>query len=228
MLQPDASLPEVPARPAPWNLHGSGWIVALRLPPRHPARDAFLPAELAGRVRGRLAFLVYADYADSACGPYRELLFVPGTLPCGDGRRHPGISRIVVSTWDSVVNGRRNWGIPKDRADFTVERDGGETRVRVDSDGRELCELRFAARVGFPALPVNGALLPARLRTLAQRHLGRTYYTAPVARGRIRPGRLLHWRFDAALFPDLADATVLAVLQAESFRMTFPPARVAG
>lgn len=227
MLQPDASLPDVPSRPAPWSLHGTGWIVALRLPPGDPAREAFLPAEFAGRVRGRLAFLVYADYADSACGPYRELLFVPGTLPCGDGRRHHGISRIVVSTWDSVVNGRRNWGIPKDRADFTVAQTGPATCVRVDSDGRELCELRFAARGAVPMLPVNGAWLPARLRTLAQRRHGRTYYCTPEARGRIRPGRLLGWRFDASLFPDLAQAAVLAVLQVESFRMSFPPARIA-
>ena len=225
MLQSDARLPVVPSRPAPWNLLGTGWIVALRLRPGDPARDAFLPAEFAGRVRGRLAFLVYADYADSPCGPYRELLFVPGTLPCGDGRRHHSISRIVVSTWDSVVNGRRNWGIPKDRADFTVAPSGGETRVHIDCDGRELCELRFAARAALPAMPVNGAWLPACLRTLAQRRHGRTYYCAPEARGRIRPGRLLAWRFDAALFPDLGQAAVLAVLQVESFQMTFPPAR---
>ena len=229
MLQPDASLPDVPLRPAPWDLRGSGWIVALRLPPGSPARDAFLPAELAGRGRSPASFLMYVDYAESGCGPYRELLFIPGSLPFEDGRRHLTIGRILVSTWDSVVNGRNNWGIPKDRADFEIERPAGagrDERIRVTSDGREVCELRFAAARLAPPLPVSGGLVPERLRTLAQNLRGRTYYYAPEARGRVRPGRLLSWRFDAKLFPDLAAAAVIAVAKVDSFRMRFPVARI--
>jgi len=229
VLQPDASLPDVPLRPAPWDLRGSGWIVALRLPPGSPARDAFLPAELAGRGRSPASFLMYVDYAESGCGPYRELLFIPGSLPFEDGRRHLTIGRILVSTWDSVVNGRNNWGIPKDRADFEIERPAGngrDERIRVTSDGHEVCELHFAAPRLAPPLPVSGGLLPERLRTLAQNLRGRTYYYAPEARGRVRPGRLLSWRFDAKLFPDLAAAAVIAVAKVDSFRMRFPVARI--
>jgi hypothetical protein len=231
MLQPDASLPAVPLCPAPWQLRGSAWIVALKLPPGAAARDAFLPPGLAGRGRGLASYLMFVDYVESGCGPYRELLFIPGVFPFGDGRRHLTISRILVSTWDSVVNGRNNWGIPKDRADFEFEPglDGGrEDRIRVVSEGREVCELRLATLRFAPPLPVRGGLLPARLRTLAQSFRGRTYYYAPSAGGRIRPGRLLSWRFDAALFPDLAAAPVLAAFKVESFRMTFPVADVAG
>jgi hypothetical protein len=121
---------------------------------------------------------MYVDYAESGCGPYRELLFIPGAFPF--------------------------------------------------SDGREVCELRFATLRFAPPLPVQGALLPARLRTLAQSFRGRTYYYAPSASGRVRPGRLLSWRFDTGLFPDLAAVPVLAALKVESFRMTFPVAAVTG
>jgi len=229
MLQPDSSLPSVPLRPAPWDLRGSGWIVALKLPAQHPAHDAFLPGELAGSGRGLASYLMYVDYADSGCGPYRELLFIPGAFPFPDGRRHLSISRILVSTWDSVVNGRNNWGIPKDRADFDVApdaADGREACVRVTSDGREVCELRFGALRLAPPLPVHSAVVPAPLRTLAQHFRGHTYYYAPEARGWVRPGRLLSWRFNAELFPDLAGAAVVAALQVGSFRMRFPVARV--
>jgi hypothetical protein len=229
MLQPDATLPQVPLHPAPWQLRGSAWIVALKLSPDAAARDAFLPPELAGRGRGLASFLMYVDYAESGCGPYQELLFIPGAFPFGDGRRHLTISRILVSTWDSVVNGRDNWGIPKDRADFAVERAGShgrEERVRVACEGRESCELRFAPLRLAPPLPVHGGLLPVALRTLAQRFRGRTYYYAPEARGWVRPGRLLSWRFDPALFPDLAGAAVVAACKVESFRMKFPVARL--
>lgn len=229
MLQPDDMLPEVALHPAPWELRGSGWIVALRLPPGSPARDAFLPPGLAGRGGGFAAYLMYVDYVQSPCGPYRELLFIPGAFRFGDGRRHLSIGRILVSTWDSVVNGRNNWGISKDRADFAVATggpDAGGECVRVTSDGRELCELRFAPLRLAPSLPVSAGLLPAGLRTLAQQFRGRTYYYAPAAKGRVRPGRLVSWRFDATLFPDLAGAAVLAALKVESFRMNFPVATV--
>lgn len=230
MLQADAELPEVAPRPAPWALRGSGWIVALRLPAADPARDAFLPPELTGRARGVASFLMYVDYAESGCGPYRELLFIPGTLPFADGRNHLSISRILVSTWESVVNGRANWGIPKDRADFAVEQggaNGSTTRVRVTSGAREVCELDFGRARLAPALPVTTALVPSGLRTLAQRLRGRTHYYAPQARGWVRPGRLRSWRFDAGLFPDLAGAKVLATVEVVSFRLTFPEACVA-
>jgi hypothetical protein len=226
MLQTDASLPEVPLRPAPWELRGSGWIVLLRLPPGSPAREEFLPAELAGRGRHPFSTLMFVDYAESGCGPYRELLFVPGVFPFPDGRRYPTVGRILVSTWDSVVNGRNNWGIPKDRADFAVEQVGGTTRVQVTSEGRELAELHFERSRWAPTLPVAAGWLPAGWRSLAQWFRGRAYYYAPGASGRVRPGRLAAWRFGPGLFPDLAGARVLLVQEVVSFRMTFPVATI--
>ena len=226
MLQPDSSLPEVPRHPAPWDLRGSGWIVALKLARDDPARNAFVPGEIAGRGRGLVSYLMYVDYRESACGPYRELLFLPGAFPFGDGRRHPSISRILVSTWKSVVNGRANWGIGKDRADFDVESATTGLRLRVTVGGREACELEFARPRIAPSLPLATGWLPRGLRTLAQRHDGHTFYYAPEARGLIRPGRLASRRFDPDLFPDLSAATVLATFAVTTFRMHFPVARV--
>jgi hypothetical protein len=231
MFQSNDELPAVPHRPAPWRLQGSAWIVACRLPEGSPARGAFLPADLAGQGRGRFALLLYVDYANSGCGPYRELLFIPGSYPFEDGRRHFTISRIVVSTWDSVVNGRANWGIPKDRADFEVRVDPANPReesivVRAE-DGREMCALRLAVTRFAPRLPVPGFLVPEGLRTLAQRFGGKTYYYAPASSGWLRPGRLLEWWFDPELFPDLRAGSVAGVFKVESFRLTFPLAKVA-
>jgi hypothetical protein len=229
MLQPDDKLPEAPEAPAPWQLEGTGWIVALRLASGSPVRDAFLPRELKGRGRGFVSFLMYVDYQRSGCGPYRELLFIPGTFPFDDGRRHLCISRILVSTWESVVNGRKNWGIPKDRADFEVTYavgGGREDRIDVSSDGRHLCSLRFEVSPIPVRFPVSTGLMPRTSAVLAQRYQEHTYYYAPEARGRVRPGRVLDWRFDSLLFPDLSDAIVIGAFKAESFQMTFPKARV--
>ncbi|HSQ69793.1 MAG TPA: hypothetical protein VLM41_06880 [Steroidobacteraceae bacterium] len=229
MLQPDEKLPEVARHPAPWDLQGRGWVMALKLPADSPARDAFLPEELAGRGRALASLLMFVDYRSSPCGPYRELLFIPGAFPFGDGRRHFTISRILVSTWESVANGRRNWGIPKDQADFEIQYGTAPAaidRFRVTSEGRQLCALELRVLRGMPRLPVPGALVPQRLRTLAQRYRGQDYYYAPQANGWVRPGRLLSWQFDGELFPDLRAAAVIAALRVEDFRMRFPVARI--
>jgi hypothetical protein len=163
-------------------------------------------------------------YDAAPCGPYRELLFIPGTLNFGDAR-YPSISRILVSTWESVVNGRVNWGIPKDRASFDWVRADGADRWRVTNEGRELCAIEFTTATG-PRLPLRSSWTPGKLGTLAQRLDGRTYYCRPEATGSLRLCRVRHWQFDAELFPDLSRGTVLAALRIEDFRMVFPVARV--
>ena len=164
------------------------------------------------------------DYTQAPCGPYRELLFVPGLLRFEDGKRHLSISRIVVSTWESVVNGRANWGIPKDCADFRIAT-GATTKVDVSHGAREFCALEFERARG-PAVPINTGWLPQRWLTLAQRMGEHTYYYTPSARGSLRLSRLVAWRFDPGLFPDLRAAHVLATLRIERFEMKFPLARV--
>jgi hypothetical protein len=224
MLQPYESLPDATPVPAPWSLRGHAWMVALRLPVGDPARTAFVPPDLRATVRSVVSLLMCVVYDEAPCGPYRELLFIPGTMDFGGGR-HPSISRILVSTWDSVVNGRSNWGIPKDRADFDWARTDGGDRWRVTSDGRELCSLEFTEPTGV-RLPLRSSWVPRKLGTLAQRFDGRTYYYRPEATGKLRLCRVRQWRFDPVLFPDLSRATVLTALRIEGFRMVFPVARI--
>ena len=140
--------PETPRVAAPWSLRGGGWIVLLRLPRRSAARTAYLPPSLQSSLRAAISALVCVEYVSAPCGAYRELLLVPGTMRFPDGRRHASISRILVSTWASVVNGRANWGIPKDRAEFDITRDADTERFRVADGDRELCRLDFEAPRG--------------------------------------------------------------------------------
>lgn len=226
MFQRDEDLPEMPPTPAPWSLRGHGWIVLLHLPARDEARSAFVPTELRRSVRAPLSVLACVEYAEAPCGAYREVLFIPGSMRFGDGRRHLSISRIVVSTWASVVSGRANWGIPKDRADIAFERGPDGDRVVVSDNGRECCVLEFG-QASAPRLGLRTRWLPRSWQTLAQRYRGRTYVYRPEATGSVRPCFLRRWRFDGARFPDLERATVLAALRVEDFAMTFPVADVA-
>ncbi len=202
-------------------------MVALRLPAGDPARTAFVPADLRATVKSAFSVLMCVAYDEAPCGPYRELLFIPGTMNFGDAR-HPSISRILVSTWDSVVNGRSNWGIPKDRADFDWTRSDDRRPLARDQRRQGVVLARIHRADGRATAAAARPGCPRRLGTLAQRQDGRTYYYRPEATGSLRLCRLRRWRFDPELFPDLSRATVLTAVRIEGFRMVFPVARVVG
>lgn len=218
------NLPVVPMAPAPWHLKGQGYILAIRLPEAFLDNESFLPDSLRSTRRGRMAYVMFVDYSQSDAGPYHELLYIPGSLAFGQ-KRHLSISKIYVSTWDSVVNGHENWGIPKERCDFQV-RYGvkGVDEVRLLRDGEVIAELDFRPRL--LRLPFDGRLVPARFRTLAQHFKGREFVYIPVAKGHIKPASLVRSRFDSRYFPDISQGAVVACVKVTDFDMTFPVATV--
>jgi hypothetical protein len=224
VLEADHTLPQVPRAPAPWQLEGSAYVLLVNMPEQVLDQAAFVPASLAGKRKSRMSVVMWVDYRKSNAGPYRELLMVPGTFATDEGTYH-SISRIFVSTYDSVVNGRANWGIPKDRADFSAEpaADGGE-HLRAGRDGHVFAELNV--RAFGPTLPVRSWLLPPRMLTLVQHWRGQSYRLTLKARGVMRMAKLQSWRFDPQYFPDLARGRVLAAAHLPRFEMEFPVAEL--
>ncbi len=216
---------DIALAPAPWDLSGQGYIVAVRLPREVLEQGSFLPPGLRRVGRSRLAYLMFVDYSNSDVGPYHELLYIPGVLDFGR-RRNLSISRIFVSSWASVVNGENNWGIPKDRCDFAVDygADGVDRVACTAADGTAFAELELQAR--GPRLPAPGHWVPRKLRTLSQLREGKVYSYAPEARGHVRFARVRNWRFDARYFPDLARGEVVSAMKITDFRMIFPVAEV--
>ncbi|BGP40057.1 hypothetical protein JCM10449v2_004015 [Rhodotorula kratochvilovae] len=127
----------IPACPAPWSLTGEAWILPLYTPfsttPIPLPTGSYAPleqgskADLSARFHGGVGMVLIVRYATSDAGPYDELMYVPGLFSRPAEAKKAGekpeysfvITRIYVSTDASVKNGRRNWGIPKYRADFT-------------------------------------------------------------------------------------------------------------
>jgi hypothetical protein len=217
-------LPVVPSKPAPWKLTGSGYVLVVRMPESFDDAQAFVAPSLLGKRRGRIAYVLCFDYEQADCGPYQELMFAPGVFVFPEGK-YPSISRIYVSTYDSVVNGRQNWGIPKDRADFSRVRDQqGVDNITLQRDGHCFATLRL--RPYGLSLPVHSALLPAGLRTVMQHWCGKSYRITLEAKGKLRMAKLLDWHFDAAYFPDVAQGKVLAAAYLPHFELTFPVAVV--
>src|SRR5262249_36096513 len=151
--------------PAPWTLTGDAYVFLLRFHERFIHEQSSLPDALAGCAEGKTSVLMYVDYSSSNVGPYRELLYIPCRFRVG-GRLYWSITRIYVSTLDSVVNGRENWGIPKDRADFEVSREGGIDRIKVSKDGHVFADLSLKAQLF--GVPASSMVLPEAMRTLVQ------------------------------------------------------------
>lgn len=209
--------------PAPWSLTGSGYIVLMRLPPRSLRSEPCTPADLTDRLVPGLSLMMFVDYRNSPVGPYRELLFIPGRFRI-DGSKHWSITRIVVDSAQSVVSGRANWGIPKEQARIDIERqpDGTEW-IEVSQDGRRMAELVFDT--AGPTLPVDGAIIPRRLRSMSQFRDGTRYSFSPDASGPVSYARLRAIRTDHERFPEIRTSNVVMALRAPRFELTFPVAQ---
>lgn len=209
--------------PAPWQLRGRAWICALELPEDVRFDQAGTPAAL-GPPGGRLSYLIFVDYRMSPVGPYRELLFIPGHYRFADGRRHPSIGRIYVSSADSVTGGRQNWGIPKDQADFRLTREDKRDRVEVYRDGRVVARLGF--RHHGPGLPVPAGLIPEKQRTLGQYREGRTFLSTPDTSSSVHYARMEEGWADGKHFPEIQQGKPRACVYLSNFHTTFPQARI--
>lgn len=215
--QTRTSVPEVPA---PWNLKGRGIMLLYKFSKDFALKHGFLSEEEKAHYAGGLGATMIVDYESSDCGPYGELLFIPGRLRSEKGTANI-ISKIYVSSESSVVNGRANWGIPKELADFNFERKNRKESVIVKRDGKAFFEARFSS--GGLRFPVHTALIPF---PLSQNLDGKRFHTRYSGRGWGRLARIESMHIDASLFPDLTQARPLAVMTIEDFRITFPVARI--
>ncbi|GAA5898836.1 hypothetical protein JCM8208_005408 [Rhodotorula glutinis] len=123
----------LPHAPAPWLLTGSSWIIPLHTPfsetPIPLPAGSYAPfeagstADLSSRFHGGVGLCLILRYDHTDVGPYDELILIPGLFSNeheGEGNKYDwAISRIVVSSDRSTVNGRPAWGMPKHRGVFS-------------------------------------------------------------------------------------------------------------
>lgn len=207
--------------PAPWTLIGKGYILLYKFPKKFVEQKTTLPKFLKGHFTGGFGALMLVDYSTSNAGPYGELLLIPGKFT-HQGKKFNTISNIYVSTMESVVNGRRNWGIPKELARFSFQKTDSHTEmVRVFSEETYIAE--FTLETGKLPFPVNTRLLPF---PLVQYHEGSYYYTTFQGSGTGKLAKLKDIRINSSLFPDISEFKPLLAIQVEPFKITFPVATI--
>ena len=207
--------------PAPWTLHGDGHIILCHGSRSQNLSDAAIPTPLRHSYQNLFNMMMFVNYKHSPVGPYRELLYIPGRFRFSDQKFHASITKIYVDSLDSTWNGRQNWGIPKEMADFdlTTTADGSE-RISLSQKGQSFAS--FTLRPRGPQLPINLNWLPAWTRTFAEILDHKCFRYTFNGKGHLQFARFQADHFDSRLFPDLNKRRCLLAFKVNNFTLKFP------
>ncbi|MBM3426072.1 MAG: hypothetical protein FJX97_03685 [Bacteroidetes bacterium] len=200
--------------PAPWTLRGEGIILLFRFKKSWIDQAANLPEYLQQKFRGGFGYVMLVDYQESPVGPYKELLFIPGKF---GQEKLQSITTIFVDSEASTLNGRANWAIPKQTANFHWQKEKGLDRVEVSLNGKSV--FQASIRSGGLSFPMSTALLPIRLQ---QELEGQVLFTQPEGKGWGKLAHMQDLEVDPLLFPDIRGIKPLLALKVSPFTLTFP------
>lgn len=143
----------------PWQLKGSGVVIFFPANKKRVLDSGMLGAEDSAAYRGGIGAVMLVRYLEAPCGPYDELLYIPG-LFVHQGRNYHRITKIFVSSPESVEWGRKNWAIPKELAVFDWRQ--GEREWHIDVKQPENQENIYSVSLSprFFSFPVTTVLMP--------------------------------------------------------------------
>ncbi|KAF5344740.1 hypothetical protein D9758_015297 [Tetrapyrgos nigripes] len=140
----DSLAQDLPVAPAPWELSVSeGWVFVTPpilssdfLPPGFANPLEATVERKSGAMIPDIGLIILVRYSETPVDPYDELIWIPGKWAYDTDDKGFRITNIYVSSNASVINGRRNWNIPKHVAKFDWQTSAlGVTTVSVSSSG---------------------------------------------------------------------------------------------
>ncbi|MCU0438408.1 MAG: acetoacetate decarboxylase family protein [Raineya sp.] len=207
--------------PAPWTLRGNGYIFLYRFSKEFIEQQGFLKDfHQKATFKGMIGSVMLVDYHTSEVGGYKELLFIPGLFNFGK-KTGFNISKIYVSTYESVYNGIQNWGIPKELADFTISQNSeNQSHFEVKTSQKTF----FQADIKSYGIPfyINTALFPFNFYQPLE---DKTLLTQPQGKGWAKLCKLKNLQVDSTLFPDISTQRPLVCMAVRNFTMKFPVAK---
>ena len=198
----------------PWQLTGNGLILLYHFP--RSFVEPWLAPESRAAYCGGIGAVICVDYVTSNVGPYRELLFIPGSF--GRQQRDYSISRIFVSTLVSVVSGQVNWAIPKQLAAFTV----GPSFQHFSASYQGTPFFRLDATAVGPYIPLRTTWSPVQPALIQHRAKNTLLRTRPFGRAAMQLARVRNVASDGVHFPAVGRFRPLVALFAHGFSLTFP------
>lgn len=227
-----AKTSSIPKVPAPWNLTGHGYIFLYKFSKKFVEQSGNVPVFLSRTFQGGFGAVMLVDYEKSDAGPYGEFLFIPGKFKFNKKRLN-NISKIYVSSMASVQNGRANWAIPKELADFkftklddsteqiaiTQPAQSKKTSVTKTNSTDTIAE--FTIKSGHLHFPVSTKLMPF---PLVQKQDDKLFFTNFFGKGRGSLAKIKSIKINGDQFPDISICKPIAVVKVDPFDITFPEA----
>ncbi len=208
--------PSIVASP-PWKLTGNGYIFTFWFSEKWAKAFGHLHGFQQKNAQGGFGTVMLVDYHSSDVGPYRELLIVPGRFKL-NGKKQFSISKIYVSSYESVWNGINNWGIPKELADFEFTPiSANSERIKVSINGKTFFEIGVSKQNFY--VPITTRFFPLRL---VQQKGDILLITNSSAKGKATLASSNKFKIDQEFFPDISTLQPLISLAVKDFEMTFP------
>ncbi|MCU0389870.1 MAG: acetoacetate decarboxylase family protein [Thermoflexibacter sp.] len=207
--------------PPPWHLKGDGHIFIYHLTDNFIDSQCFISDFQKNKNWLNIACVMIVDYHTSGVGAYKELLFIPALFDF-DKKKAFNISKIYVSTEESVYNGIENWGIPKQLANFNIQQTSSQTcQCKVSHQDSTFFEV-YTQSYGL-AFPLTSRLFPF---TFYQPLRGQTLITTPTAKGWGRLCKIKEINIDSNYFPNIAQFKPLIAIAVKDFSMIFPMPKI--
>lgn len=207
---------------APWSLNGEGYIILYKFRKDFIKNNLYTQDFLKDCKCGGLGCIMIVDYKESDVGPYREVLFIPGKFKFKEKKLNT-ISKIYVTTEDSVVNGIKNWAIPKKLCKCDILKENNTEKIVFSIDGNEFFKIKFKS--GKAKFPVNTKLMPF---PLVQKYDDILYYTNFSGKGIGRFAKVEEIEIDDKYFPNVKDYKPIAVIKVSDFDIVFPKSEIEG
>jgi hypothetical protein len=208
--------PDIQITPAPWNLTGDAYIMVYKFSKEFVHENGFLADFQRDRFLGYIGTVMLVNYETSGVGAYQELLFIPGMFTF-NWQKMFSISKIYVSSRDSVYNGIENWGIPKELAQFDWKTNTDDTEdISVKIGDKKFFHTNI--KKGFISFPLTTSLFPLNVAQKLRKDL---FVTNPTAKGKATLASVKSIEVDRNFFPNLAKATPLITMKVKDFEMTF-------
>jgi hypothetical protein len=210
-------------KPAPWKLNGEAFVAVYKFSKQFVNQYGFLEKYQIDNFDAGFGTIMCVNYSSSAVGPYFELLFIPGvinlkSLNLGTIKSGFSISKIFVSTNESVQNGINNWGIPKEVADFEwISLANNHVQVKVMKDGVVFFDAIFK-RNSFK-FPITTSIIPLKV---IQKKGNKYFLTKPSAKGKGSFASIKKLEIKASHFPNLIGISPWIVSNISDLEMTFP------
>jgi len=204
---------------APWNLTGRGFILMYRFPESFIQESCFLQDDWKELKWSGLGYVIIAEYENSPVGPYHEVLIIPGKAAL-DGSKLGTISKIYVDSVDSMLNGRINWGIPKEYTDFEWTQENRKHTIKI---GGITPWLEMVIEHGSIPLPIDTRLIPINL---FQELDNSRFKVSPTGRGTGRFSLIKEIYVDPNFFPGIDELEPIVAFYVDPFQMNFPIAKI--